>query len=177
MLTPSEAAALVEDVERVRVDTRSVVGRYTWTWCAVWAVVFAGASALGPRAVWYWPVAVPTALAVTAILDVRWSWSRTVRRSDSRYWLLGGAITVLCFGGGAILPPEVAVAWVWIVLGLGFAGFALIEHHRMTAAALAGLSLLSLLAGAAIPDPELVYRLLGAVFAVATVWLAWWMRR
>lgn len=176
ILPPGDAAFLLAEVDRVRRHTRSTVGQHTWRWFLVWAVVFTGAALIGPRSVWYWPVAVSAALVITAVMDMRLTWSRTARRAEAPYWAIGGLITVLCFGGGWVLPVPVAVIWVWMVLGLGFAGFALLEHHRKGAAALTIASLLALLVGVTIPDPGVVYRLLGGLFAAVTAWLAWRMR-
>lgn len=142
----------------------------------MWALVFAGAAVAGPRAPWYWPVAVTAAMVAMAALDVHFRWSRRARRSETPYWVVGGLITVLCFGGGFVLPVPVVVVWVWVVMGIGFAGFALLEHHREGAAALVLVSMIAVLVGVTIPDPEVVYRLLGLVYAAVTGWLAWRMR-
>lgn len=131
---------------------------------------------VGPRAPWYWPVSVTAAMTATVVMDVYFRWSRSARRSETPYWVVGGLITVLCFGGGWVLPIQVVVVWVWVVLGIGFAGFALLEHHREGATALVLASMFAVLVGVTIPDPAVVYRLLGAVFAALTGWLAWRMR-
>lgn len=173
MVSSGEAATLLEEIGRVRRSTRSRIGEHTWMAFVVWAVVFAGAALVGGAAPWYWAAAVPVALAVTALIECRLSWARTVRRGEGRYWLIGGAISVLCFGGGAFLPVAVVAAWVWVVLGLGFAGFALLEHHSEAALVMAGLSGVALLAGVTVSDPEVVYRGLGVLFAVGVGWIAW----
>ncbi|MFP3915465.1 MAG: hypothetical protein ACLFWM_11365, partial [Actinomycetota bacterium] len=61
---------------------------------------------------------------------------------------------------------------VWSVLGLGFAGFAILEYHREAAALLVSLSLVALLAGVTVTDPEIVYRGMGVLFAAAMALLA-----
>lgn len=177
MLSSREAEILLDEIGRVRRTTRSRVGEHTWVSFLVWAVVFAGAALVGGAVRWYWVAAVPLALAVTALIECRLSWVRTVRRGEGRYWLIGGAISLLCFGGGAVLPLPISAAWVWVVLGLGFAGFALLEHHLDAALVMAGLSAVAVLSGLTISDPEVVYRGLGVLFAVGIGWIAWRIRQ
>ncbi|MFP3916065.1 MAG: hypothetical protein ACLFWM_14390, partial [Actinomycetota bacterium] len=114
-LSPGDAEQLLNEISQVRRQTRSRLGEHTWMGFLVWAAVFAGAAIVGGRIPWYWGLAVPAALAVTALIEARTSSHRSVCRGESRYWLIGGAITVLCFGGGLLLSPPVQAAWVWIV--------------------------------------------------------------
>jgi len=168
LLRPEDARLLLAEIERARRATRYRIGEYSWISFAVWAGVFGGAAIVGPRTVWYWVAAVPVALVSTAIVDKRLSGLRTARRADWRYWAVGGAIAVASFGGGWFLPIPFLAGWTWFVLGMGFAGFAWLDHHRRAALVLWALACLALLALGLDADPELVYRGLAAVFAVWT---------
>ena len=101
-LRPEDARLLLSEVERARRATRFRIGEHSWISFAIWAAVFAGAAIAGPRALWYWVAAVPVAMALTAISDVRLSGARLARRSDWRYWAIGSAIGIASFGGGAV---------------------------------------------------------------------------
>ncbi|MFO7293258.1 MAG: hypothetical protein FWJ92_02645 [Actinomycetes bacterium] len=175
-LRPEDARLLLSEVERARRATRFRIGEHSWISFAIWAAVFAGAAIAGPRALWYWVAAVPVAMALTAISDVRLSGARLARRSDWRYWAIGSAIGIASFGGGAVFSHGFLAGWTWFVLGMGFAGFAWLDHHRRAAlvqAALAGLALAAL----ALPvEPEALYRGLGGMLAIGTAANAWWMK-
>ena len=175
-LTSRQAALLIEEVGQVRRRARSRIGSHTWIGFSIWAGVFAGASLAGPRVFWYWMVAVPVAISLTGVIESRLTWARGIRQSETGYWIIGAAITVLCFGGSFLVPLPLLAAWGWIVLGFGFAGFAILDRHPEAATAMGALGVVAVLAGINIPEPELVYRGRGALFAATTGWIAWRMR-
>jgi len=167
-LRPEDARLLLAEIERARRATRYRIGQYSWISFAIWATVFAGAAIVGPRLVLYWVVAVPVALALTAASHMLLSEARTARRAAWRYWAIGAAISIANFGGGWLFTFSFLAAWTWFVLGMGFAGFAWLDHHRGAALALVGMALLALFSLGLDIDPETVYRALAGVFAAGT---------
>ncbi len=134
-----DALEMLADVETLRDRTSHALNADGWQWMAVWSVVSLGAglsvlvTALEDIASFYWFVAVPVSLIATGLLERRSKQQRAVRRDPGRYWAIGGAIALVNFGAGAFLESDVLVVVIWVVIGLGFAGFALLDEDLPTA--------------------------------------------
>lgn len=178
-LSPLDAQALLSEVSDLRRDTRADLQSCTWMWFLLWSAIAGGAAASvlwEEVAGWYWLGAVPIGLIGTALIDLRWTREAGVRRHDWPYWAIGGAITVLNTVASGFLSPEVVVVWVWVVLGLGFAGFCLLERAPEAAGVLLGYAIVAVAAGVVVSDTFALYPLLALAFALTLAGIAWRLR-
>ncbi|CAN5813261.1 hypothetical protein BH23ACT5_BH23ACT5_05690 [soil metagenome] len=174
-VSPDHASEMISVVDRLQEDTRQRLRGDGWQWLLVWAVIFGGASLVSINVgeiLWYWAIALPIGMLLTALVDHRVRARAGVRPRDWPYWVTGLGISFLNFTGGAVLPPMAAVVWCWVMVGLGFACFAHLERLPQGAVLLLGMSGLSIVAGIAIDDPRTLHEILGAAFAVVVTVIA-----
>jgi hypothetical protein len=164
-----EVRSLLAEVGDLKKGTRADLQSYGWQWLLVWGAVCLGAalSAYTPLAPWYWIVVVPVALVVTWVVQERIEGRAPVRVKAWPYWTIGGAITVAAFGASFAFETEVTVVVVWVVFGLGFMGFSLLERQRTAAAVFLGLAAISTFLGIVTEDRIGLYPVLGFMFAIA----------
>lgn len=171
-------------VDRLRSTTRHTLMLDNWLPFLVWAGVSFGAlisyvipSLLSSRPYWitsyYWLVGAPVGAIATIILGIRSDKRRPVRRSNLPYWVAGGAIAGLSFSIAALPRPE-ALVGTWVVFGLGFAVFSLIERRPVVSAILLTAAVGSGAVALIVEDPFKLYPVLSGVFTVilagAGVW-------
>jgi hypothetical protein len=163
-----EVKSLLAEVGELKQGTRAVLQRDGWQWLLVWGSVCLGAalSAYTPLAPWYWVGAVPVAMAVTWILEKRLEGRAPVRVKSWPYWTIGGAITAAAFGASFAFDTEVTVVVVWVVFGLGFMGFSLLERQRAAAGVFLGLAGITTFLGVVTEDRLGLYPVLGFMFAI-----------
>ena len=169
----SDAEVLLEEVAEIRTGTRATLWGAGWQWMTVWALVFFGAflTAVVPGwetvAGFYWALAVPVALVLTAVISARTDARAGVRRNAAPYWAIGAALTVAGFGSSLLLPEEAVVVVIWVWTGLAFAGFAMLERQPHAAVLLAGMGLGSGVLGLLVDDTYGLYAMLALAFSVA----------
>jgi hypothetical protein len=163
-----EVRSLLAEVGDLKRGTRAVLQRDGWQWLLVWGAVCLGAalSAYTPLAPWYWIVVVPVALVATWIVQERTEGRAPVRVKAWPYWTIGGAITVAAFGASFAFATEVTVVVVWVVFGLGFMGFSLLERQRAAAGVFLGLAGIATFLGVVTEDRLGLYPVLGFMFAI-----------
>jgi hypothetical protein len=169
-----EARRMLESADDLQAAARREINAHSWQWFLVWAVVCLGAavSAFTPIAGWFWIVGVPVGIGGTIAISARQHERSGVQRYPGGYWLIGGAMTVINFGASALLSDEVIVVVIWVVFGLGFTGFAMLERQPGAAVIFACLALATGIAGALVPDTFDLYVVAGIVFALAMVVVA-----
>ncbi len=165
----AEVRSLLAEVGDLKKGTRAVLQSDGWQWLLVWGAVCLGAalSYSTPIAPWYWVGAVPVALVVTWVLQERLEDRAPVRVKAWPYWAVGGAMTVAGFGSSFVLSTEVNVVVVWVVFGLGFTGFSLLDRRRAAAGVFLGLSVTATFLGIVTDDRMTLYPMLGFMFAIA----------
>ena len=176
-VSTAEARKLLDEVGRIQSGTRARLRNECWRWMLVWAALSFGAAVSGLRpfttvAGWYWTAAVPLGLAATVVLDVRSFRTAGVRRRDWPYWVVGGAIGLLSFGGSMVLPAEAMTVWVWIVFGSGFIAFMALEREQWAVRLLAWVVGATAAAGVMVTDRFGLYPLLGMVHGTALTVIA-----
>lgn len=181
-LSRQQARSLLAEIGRLQHGTRVRLLSQGWQWLVVWSLVCLGAavSSLLPWTVvgaWYWAVAVPVAIAATAVLDVRAQRHCQVRRRNWPYWMVGAAITVLNTVGSVVLPPEVLVIWLWVVLATGFAAIMAIDRVYWGAWVMGTLAVSAVAAGLVVADTFVLYPILAVSHAAALAVAALGVRR
>ena len=162
---------LLADVASLRGRTQDLLNADGWQWMLVWGIVAFGAAfsvfleALNVVAGFYWFAAVPAALMATSALERRSKTLRPVRRDQRPYWAIGALIGVVNFGGSLVVEAEVFVIMIWVVIGLGFAGFAIIDRDIPTATLFVAAALIAVVLGAAIDDAAVAYGAISLLFA------------
>lgn len=169
-----EARTLLADAGYMRRATRRELQAHGWQWYIVWAIVTAGASAstLTAAGGWYWLVAAPLGMAATVAVCQREDRRSGVQRQQGPYWLIGGAIALINFAAGALLPVETVVVIVWVVFGFGFVAFAWLDNQPTIAVLFALLALAVAMAGVVVPDPVTLYVVVGLVYAATMTGVA-----
>ena len=88
----------------------------------------------------------------------------------------GSAVTATAqpsgFGSSFALSTGVSVVVVWVVFGLGFAGFSLLDRRRGAAGVFLGLSVIATFLGMVTEDRMALYPMLGFMFAIAMAGVA-----
>jgi hypothetical protein len=168
-----EAKGLLDEVATIQSATRARLHANGWQWLVVWCVTFFGAALTGLVPGWqefadvYWAFATPIALVLTAFISWKVEAGSPVRQRSWPYWAIGLALTVSMTAVGILLPESVIVVLVWVVLGLGFAGFAWLEKVTPAAWLLAGMAVLSGVLGLVVDDTFELYPALGLAFSGA----------
>lgn len=171
--TTGDAQELLDQVAGIRATTRNDLSSDAWQWMSVWALVFVGAglTAVVPSlegfADWYWIVAVPVALLITAVIAVRSDQKSRVRRRALPYVLVSLSMTVGAFGISYLFEGSEAAVLVWIVLGLGFAALAWLERQKAPAILFAALGILAAVLALVADDSHDLYPLLAFAFGAA----------
>lgn len=173
-----EAIDLIDDVDGIRNNTRSTLRAMQWQYLVIWSLVFLGAALTGLVPGWdsfadlYWLFAVPAGVAATAVISWRLELNAAVRRRPHPYWMVGLGIAIATSLAGALLPETAVVVMIWVILGLGFAAFAWIDHLTFAAVLLVAMSLLSGLLGVIVDDTFELYSTLGLAFSAALAGIA-----
>jgi hypothetical protein len=169
-----EVTSLLAEVGDLKKETRADLQSDGWQWLLVWGAVCLGAalSAYTPLAPWYWMVVVPVALVVTWIVQKRIESRAPVRVKAWPYWTIGAAITVSAFGASFAFETEVTVVVVWVVLGLGFMAFSVLERQTSAAGIFLGLSVITTFLGVMTDDRLGLYPLLGFMYAISMAGVA-----
>lgn len=172
------AIDLMEDVAGIKANTRSTLRSMQWQYLVIWSLVFLGAALTGLVPGWdsfahlYWLFAVPVGLAATVVVSWRLESNAPVRRRALPYWMVGLGITVANSLIGALLPETAVVVLVWVVLGLGFAAFAWIDHLTSAVVLLVSMAVVSGLLGLIVDDTFELYPMLGLAFSAALAGIA-----
>jgi hypothetical protein len=162
---------LLADVESLRSRTSVALNADGWQWMMIWSVVAFGAGlsvlvdAFESIAGYYWIGAVPIALTVMAILERRSKEQRAVRRDGARYWAVGAAMGIANLGASMVLEAELLVIVIWVVIGLGFASFGLLDGDRPTAGMYLVASALAAMIGTFSSDAFTAYATISMLFA------------
>jgi hypothetical protein len=162
---------VLADIESLRNRTSVALNADGWQWMMVWSIVAFGAGLtvlvdpLDGIAGLYWFGAVPLALLATALLERRSKEQRAVRRDSKPYWSVGATMGIVNFGASMVLEPETIVIVIWVVIGLGFAAFALIDGDRPTTAVYVAASALAVLLGVVSSDAFSAYATISMLFA------------
>lgn len=172
------AESLLAEVGELKRDVRADLQADGWQWLLVWATVCIGAwvslqTAFGP---WYWMVAVPVAIIVTGVVQWRLEGRVPVRRKQWPYWLIGALMTLAGFGVSFAVDPEVSVLAVWVVFGVGFTGFSLLERQPVNAAVFGVLTIAAIVSLFISSDPFVTYGRMGLLFGSTMVAVAIWAR-
>lgn len=165
-----QVSEIIDEVERLKLRTRRALAAETWRYLLAWAVVFAGAwlSTFSSALVnWYWLGGIPLGIGLSMWLSR--STRAGVARNDGPYWVIGASIIVVNFAAGFLLPPEVTVFASWVVIGFGFAGLAWLDRQPVAAGLFSSLAAIAAVLGFGEIDPLSGYRLLGLIFAIATL--------
>lgn len=167
MQTDDNFPSLLKELNSLSVNTRRILREDGWQWLLIWAAVCAGAGISELIGVeWYWLIALPVALVLTAVVTMRIDSRKPVRRKAWPYWIIGVGITTANVLGGLTMSPETLSFAGWVVFGAGFTGFALLERQHWAAGLLASLSMLSLVLGVVSEDATVLYPYLAFLFAV-----------
>jgi hypothetical protein len=166
-----DTVGILADIEALRNRTNRELNADGWQWMLVWSLVAFGASitvlvdALENVAGYYWIAAVPIALAATAFLESRSKQQRAVRRDMRPYWTIGAGIGILNLLASLTLESEMIVIVIWIVIGVGFAGFAILDRDRPTAVMFFTAALITALLGFLSADPFIAYATISMLYA------------
>jgi hypothetical protein len=162
---------ILADIEALRSRTSNALNADGWQWMTVWSLVAFGAGltalvdALEGIAGFYWMVAVPIALGVTAVLERRSKEQRAVRRDSRPHVRVGAAMLVVNLAASFTLEAEATVIVIWVVIGLGFAAFAHFDGDRPATAIYVVASLLAAGLGTFASDPFAAYAAISMLFA------------
>lgn len=169
-----EMKSLLSEVTDLKKETRATLQTDGWQWLLIWSAACLGfvLSAYGGFAEWYWVAAVPVAVVATALLQVKVEGNAPVRRKAWPYWAVGASMTVAGFGSSALFPATTSVIAVWIVFGLGFTAFALLERLPSAAVMFAVVTLVSAVVGFSADDPFGVAPALALLFSVSMAGMA-----
>lgn len=169
-----EAQQLLESAGQMQAAARREIHSHGWQWYLVWAAVCVGSSisVFTPITGWFWLAGAPLGIAGTIAVSIREDQRSRVQRHQRGYWLIGGAMTVINFAASAFTSDEVVVVVIWVVLGFGFAGFAMLERQPAAAALFVGLAITIGIAGFLVTDTVDLYMVAGLIFAVAMVSVA-----
>ncbi|MDH4118423.1 MAG: hypothetical protein OEW30_13645 [Acidimicrobiia bacterium] len=172
------AHALLAEVGTHLGATRAHLRSQSWQWMLVWALVClgAGVSAATSAGGLYWAVGAPLGILATAIVSYRIESAAPVRRKGWPYWTIGAGIGLGNTAASFLLPDEVTVVVVWVVFGLGFAGFSALERVSEGVAVFLGLAVIAAIGGAVLDDTFAWYQTLGFIFAGVIAGLALWIR-
>ena len=166
-----DPSTLLDDVTALRTRTHAALNADGWQWMMVWSLVSLGAGltvavdALNDLGGLYWFGAVPLAFVATGLIERRAQSRRAVRRDGRKYWTIGIAMGVANFGASVVMPTEMLVIFIWIVVGLGFAGFAVLDHDRAAVIMFSMAAVLALLLGIVIDDAATAYASISFLFA------------
>ncbi len=162
---------ILADVEALRHRTSTALNADGWQWMTVWSLVAFGAGltalvdALEGVSGFYWMLAVPVALGVTALLERRSKEQRAVRRDSRPYITVGAAMLVVNLVASFMFEAEATVIVIWVVIGLGFAAFAHFDGDRPTTVMYVGAALLAVGLGIFAADPFDAYAATSMLFA------------
>lgn len=172
------AESLLAEVGELTRGVRADLQADGWQWLLVWAAVCFGAwvSLQTSFAPWYWLAAVPLAIIATAVVQIRLEGRAPVRRKQWPYWLIGALMTAAGFGVSFVAEPEVSVLVVWVVFGVGFTGFSVLERQRISATLFALLTVLAVGLALTTTDPFATYGLMARVFGFSMAAVAVWLR-
>jgi hypothetical protein len=177
-----EAQSLIDEVEGIKAHTRGELRSTGWQWLTVWSVAFFGAALTALVPAWesiagfYWVLAVPVALVVTAVISWKVELPAPVRRRQGPYWAVGAGITIAATAASLLLPESAIVVVIWVIMGLGFAGFAWLERIVPAAWLLAAMAVISGMLGMIVADPFALYPVLALAFSFALAGIAAGMR-
>ena len=166
-----DPTTLLDDVEALRSRTNAALNADGWRWTLVWSLVSLGAGLtvavdwLNELASFYWFAAVPLAFIATAVLEQRSKSQRAVRRDGGRYWAIGAAMAVANFGASMVMPTNALVIFIWIVVGLGFAGFAALDGDNAAVVLFLSAAVLALVVGMVVEDAAVAYAAISVLFA------------
>lgn len=181
--THTPTPEMLEELRRLRRQTRLEVRSESWRYLAVWAGVFLGAfiSSFNSRAAgWYWIVGVPLGY-LGMFLAYRNVKETGVRAKSWPYAVTGVGIGVVNGIASFVLSEEAIVVVVWVVMGAGFAVLSWIDRQPLAASLFAALSALALVLGITSEDTFELYPVLALTFTFASagaavgLWL--WARR
>lgn len=162
---------ILAGVEALRDRTSTALNADGWQWMLVWSLVSFGAGltalvdALEGISGFYWMLAVPIALAATALLERRSKEHRAVRRDVRPYWRVGATMLAVNLLASVALEPEAIVIVIWVVIGLGFAMFAHLDGDRPTTVMYGGASVVSAALGILASDAFAAYAAISMMFS------------
>lgn len=168
-----EARDLLDELREIKTTTRARLHASGWQWLVVWSLTFLGAALTGFVPAWerfaevYWMYAVPVAVLLTVWVSWRVESRSPVRQRGLPYWMIGLGMTVAGFGVSQFLPAETIVVVIWVILGLGFAGFCWLEKVTPAAWLLAGMALMAGILGVVVEDTFELYSALALSFSTA----------
>jgi hypothetical protein len=168
-----EAKDLLTELSQIKTATRARLYASGWQWLVVWSLTFLGAALTGLVPPWvphvdvYWAYALPIALVLTALVSWRYESRLPVRQRDLPYWVIGMAMIAASFAASLLLSVRAVVVVIWVILGLGFAGFCWLAKVTPAAWLLAGMALLSGALGLVVDDTFELYPALALAFSAA----------
>jgi MFS family permease len=168
-----EAKDLLDEVTQIKTATRARLHASGWQWLVVWSLAFLGAALTGLVPGWipysdvYWIYAVPVAVLLTVWVSWHFESRSPVRQRGLPYWLIGLGMTLSSFGLGLFLPDQAIVVVIWVIFGLGFAGFCWLERVTPAAWLMVGLAILSAVLGVVVEDTFELYPVLALAFSAA----------
>jgi hypothetical protein len=168
-----EASGLIQELTEIQSVTRATLHASGWQWMVIWAVAFFGAAVTSLVPAWqplsevYWVFATPIALLLTIVVSTRIDARAPVRQRSLPYWIVGLGITGANIGASALLPDAAVVVVVWVIIGLGFAGFALLERVEPAAVLLGGMAVVSGILGLVVENTFDLYPVLALSFSAA----------
>ncbi len=171
----SSARQLAAHVSAVRAETRSRVFGESWHWFPVWALVCFGAavSALGPWsdhvAGYYWLVAVPIGLAVTAGVSWRLDAGEEIGTREWPYWAVGGGIFLANTLLASWLPENVVPVAIWVVLGVGFAALCQLGRNVVGRNVMLAMAVVTFVTGWVGQDGYALYPVLAIGYGLALI--------
>ncbi len=166
-----DPSTTLDAVQALRSRTNAALNADGWRWMIVWSLVSLGAGltvavdSLNDLASSYWFGAVPLAFIATAVLEQRSKAQRAVRRNGGRYWAIGGAMAIVNFGASTVMPTNALVIFIWIVVGLGFAGFAALDGDAAAVLMFLSAAVVALAVGIAVSDEAVAYVAISFMFA------------
>jgi hypothetical protein len=168
-----EARGLLEEVAQIQSATRARLHAVGWQWLVIWSIAFLGAALTALVPSWqrsagvYWMFATPIALILTVVVSSRMEARSAVRQRSLPYWLVGLGIALASLAADLLVSEAALVVVVWVILGLGFAGFAWLERVEPAAWLLAGMAVLSGALGFVVEDTFALYPVLAMSFSAA----------
>ena len=116
-----------------------------WLPLMVWGTVLLGGSLaaelLDENSFWYWVLAIPGAVIMSAVVGYRSSYDVRIDTSPWLYFVVGGVMFIVGFGVWGIVDDATAALVWWVVIAGGMAVMSLLDKQHILALALGGITL------------------------------------
>ena len=157
----AEAKSLLADVTRMQTHARQSIVSANWSMFMLWggigilsiAPLLAGADDIGI----YWLIAAPIGAAISFWLGAKNSSDLGLGESPLPYAITAAGIFVLTFAGSWLLESRWAIAWVFIVVALGFGVFAWLDQQYAAVVFAGVLAAVFLVLGLTLEDSLTLY--------------------